>query len=95
MGESSVLIYRVLTRAHVVLKEVEIAMTKSYSISSDEAKGDIIEAHELIGRVLRHKNEILEVSSDIEYDDLVIRLKAKKMPITSEELEDVDMDWDE
>lgn len=93
MNESSLLIYGVLTRAHIVLEEVELVMNNSYLVSS-EAKDDIIEAHELIGKVLRHKDELSKISSDIEYQNLVAKLQAKKMPITPEELEDVDVDWD-
>ena len=94
MSESSLLIYGVLTRAHVVLQEVKLAMNNSYLVSS-EAKDNIIEAHKLIGKVLRDKDELSTISSDIDYQELVLKLQSKRMPITCEELEDVDNGWDE
>ena len=92
MNTSSSLVSHILTWAYTVLDEVKIAMSNSY-VTEPETEDDVREAQELIERLLTSsKTDIDEIASNIEYEDLVMKLQAQNMPIDPDEWDNSNLD---
>jgi len=82
-ARTRVLIESVLGKAQIVLKE--LLMNSSPNNSSD-----IKDAEEKIDRTLKNEQVLAEAAQQIRYHTLVQNLRAKGMPITPEELDEMD-----
>ena len=92
MNDSLQLVCKVLVWASVVLEEVQTAMSNSFGVPS-EAEEDVREAQEAVGKLLNNNSEsFAQASSDIDYEELVMKLQAQKMPMTPEEWDNSSLD---
>ncbi|MBD1847670.1 hypothetical protein H6F89_30585 [Cyanobacteria bacterium FACHB-63] len=92
MNDSLHLVYKVLVWASVVLEEVQTAMSNSFGVPF-EAEEDVKEAQEAVEKLLNNNNESLaQASSDIDYEELVMKLQAQNMPMTPEEWDNSSLD---
>ena len=67
-------------------------MSNSY-VTEPETEDDVREAQELIERLLTSsKTDIDEIASNIEYEDLVMKLQAQNMPIDPDEWDNSNLD---
>ena len=84
MTPSSSLVSHILTWAQTVLNEVEMAMSNS-RVTKAETKDNVLVAQQSIGKLLgTSKANIDEISENIEYEKLVMKLQAKNMPVDPE-----------
>ena len=91
MNPSSSLVFRVLTWAQTVLNEVEIAMSNSY-VTEPETEDNVVAAQQSIERLLNtNQANIDEISGNIEYENLVMKLQAQNMPIDPDEWDNSDL----
>ena len=92
MNSSSSLVVHVLALAQTVLNEVEIAMSNTY-VTEPETEEDVVAAQQSIGRLLNTSlTDIDEISKNIEYEELVMKLQAQNMPIDPDEWDNSDLD---
>lgn len=85
MNDSWSIIEKILGWANVVLEEVQVAMVQSDELP-DLVKNDVAEAKQAVQRLVEYERQALEqASTNIQYQELVRKLQAQDMPITSEE----------
>ena len=83
MSNSSSLVYGALVKAHVILEEVQMAISNSGSCETEE---DVKAAYDAIGNLIKNRTNLDEVSEDLNYQKLVDRLTLKANPIDPERL---------
>ena len=81
MSDSSSLVYGALVEAHVILEEVQMAISNSGSCETEE---DVKAAYDAIGKLIKNRTNLDEVSEDLDYQQLVKRLKLKARAIDPE-----------
>lgn len=91
MNDSLLLVHKVLVWASVVLEEVQTAMSNSFGIPF-EAEEEVKEVQQAIENLLHNNEALAQASSDIDYEELVMKLQAQSMPITPEEWDDSSLD---
>ena len=89
MDDSSLLVYGTLVEAHVILEEVQMAISNSGSYETEE---DIKAAYDAIGNLIKNRTNLDEISGDIDYEQLVKRLKLKAKAIDPERWNNANLD---
>jgi hypothetical protein len=80
---------QMLRQAVVILEEIQIAMSRTAHINK-VTKNKIAQAKQNISESLEDTVTCQQISSLIEYESLIKKLKVAEMPITLEELEEAD-----
>ena len=89
MSNSSSLVYGTLVEAHVILEEVQMAISNSGSCETEE---NVQAAYEAIGNLIQNRTNLDEVSEDLDYQKLVKRLSLKAKPIDPEKWNNARLD---
>lgn len=89
MSDSSSLVYGALVEAHVILEEVQMAISNSGSCETEE---DVKAAYDAIGNLIKNRTNLDEVSEDLDYQQLVKRLKLKVRAIDPEKWNNANLD---
>lgn len=89
MSDSSSLVYGALVEAHVILEEVQMAISNSGSCETEE---DVKAAYDAMGNLIKNRTNLDEVSEDLDYQQLVKRLKLKARAIDAEKWNNANLD---
>ena len=89
MSDSSSLVYGALVEAHVILEEVQMAISNSGNCETEE---DVKAAYDAIGNLIQNRTNLDEISEDLDYQQLVKRLKLKVRAIDPEKWNNANLD---
>ncbi|MER3434596.1 MAG: hypothetical protein C4288_14525 [Leptolyngbya sp. ERB_1_1] len=81
---------KVLTTIKSILGQAQIVLEYLLMTSSSNGESNIKAAKEKIDQTLRDEQALTEAAQDIRYSKLIQDLRAKEMPVTREEIEDMD-----
>lgn len=81
---------KVLTKIKSILGQAQIVLEDLIMTSSSNGKPNVKAAKEKIDQTLQNEQALAEAAQEIRYSKLIQDLRAKGMPVTREEIEDMD-----
>jgi hypothetical protein len=81
---------KVLTKRKSILGQAQIVLEDLIMTSSSNGKPNMKAAKEKIDQTLQNEQALAEAAQEIKYSKLIQDLRAKGMPVTREEIEDMD-----